>query len=121
MSSIFDPADNSTNRAVPWDLGSLLQLAPTVISPALPTSNLEADRKNDERGDKGKGKARAVDSDDIDQSGPEPAPMEDEVLGDMIRQGMAVSRGMGFRVRSPDEAGPLGSVTPALTGYHTSL
>ena len=116
LSSIFDPADKSTSRTVPWVLGSLLQLAPIILSPTLSNSNgsLRAEWENDERTDKGKGKARAVDSDDIDQSGPDPAPMEDEALADMIRQGIAASRRMGSGVRSPDEAGPSGgaALTP---------
>ena len=120
-SSIVDPGDKSANQAVPWILGSLFRLAPIIFSPALPTSNesLRADWERNERTDNGKGKARAVGSDEIDCPSQEPAPTEDEVFADMIREAIATSRRMGSRVRSPDEAGPSGSVTPSPTTYIT--
>jgi len=99
-------------------LGSLFQLVPpTILSSAFSTSN-ELPRsgpENVERTDKGKGKARAVDSGDTNQHGSESEPMEDEALADAIREAITASRRTGSRVRSPDEAGPSGTFNPPLT------
>ena len=52
-----------------------------------------------------------MDSDHTDQPGPEPAPMEDEVFADTIREALGASRRTGSHVRSQDEAGPSGTST----------
>ena len=111
LSSIFDSANNSGGRSIPWMLGSLLQLAPIILSSALPTSGgpLRSDPVNEGRTDKGKGKARTVDSDDTDQPGPEPAPVEDGAFADALREAITASRRAGSRLRTLDEAGPSGS------------
>ena len=99
-------------------LASLFQLAPpTILSSVLSTSNEPpgSGPENVEKIDKGKGKARAMDSGDTDQHGPGSAPMEDEALADAIREVMTASRRTGSRIRSPDEAGPSGTFTPPLT------
>ena len=97
-------------------LGPLFQLAPIIHTSIFSTSNESARLylENEDRADKGKGKARAMDSDDTDQPGSEPAPMEDEGLADTIREAIAASRRTGSNIRSPDEAGPSGSFAPAL-------
>jgi hypothetical protein len=57
LSSIFDPPDNSGGPATPWMLGSLFQLASTLLS-ALSTSNElpRSDPENEVKTDKEKGK-----------------------------------------------------------------
>ena len=117
LSPILDPAHNSGGQAILSVLGSLFQLAPIILSSAPPTPNEppRSDPEDEERIDKGKGKARVVNSDDTDQPGPEPAPMEDEVFADTIREAMTASRRGVSRVLSPDEAGPSGSFTSPLT------
>jgi len=92
-------------------LGSLFQLAPTILSSSLLAQNEppRSEPVNEERADKGKGKARAVDLDDTDKCGPEPAPAEDETFAEVLRGVMAASMGADSRILSPDEAGPSGS------------
>ena len=117
LSSVFDSADSSGGQPIHWMLGSLFQLAPIIHSSVFPTSNELArlDLENEDGADKGKGKARAMDSDDTDQPGSEFAPtLEDEGLADTIREAIAASRRIGSHIRSPDEAGPSGRFTPAL-------
>jgi hypothetical protein len=115
LSSIFDSANNPGGRSIPWMLGSLLQLAPIILSSVLPTLGgpLRFDSVNEGRTDKGKGKARAVDSYDADQPGPEPAPVEDSAFADALREAITASR-TGSRVRAPDEVGPSGSSSSTL-------
>ena len=115
LSPISDSANDSGGRSIPWMLGSLLRLAPIILSSALPTSGglLRFDSVNEGRADKGKGKARAVDSDGTDQPCPEPAPVEDSAFADALREAIIASR-TGSHVRAPDEAGPSGSSSSTL-------
>ena len=113
LSSIFSPG----SQPIPWILGSLFQLVPTIISSTLPAPDEppRLDPVNEGRTDKGKGKARGACSDYIDQPGSELAPTEDEVFADALREAAAASRSVGSRVRSPDGAGPSGSSTSTRT------
>jgi hypothetical protein len=115
LSSIFDSA-NISGRSIPWMFGSLLQLTPIILSSALPTSGglLRFDPVNEGRTDKGKGKPRAMDSDDADQTGPEPTPVEDGAFADALREAITASRRAGSRLRVPHEAGPSGSSSSTL-------
>ena len=114
--SIFDSANGFSGQSIPWMLGSLFQLrAPTILSSAFHTPNEppRLDPAGEGVTDKGKGKARAVDSDNTNQPGQEPAAMEDDAVADAIRQAMAASRWACSHV--PNEAGPSGSSTSTLT------
>ena len=71
------------------------------------------------RTDKGKGKVRAVDSDDTHQPEPESVSMEDDAFTDTLRETMTVSRRASSRIRSPDEASPSGSSNSTLTSDTT--
>ena len=67
------------------------------------------------RTDKGKGKARAADSDDTHQPESEPVSIEGDAFADTLREAMTVSRRASSRVRSSNEAGPSGTSTSTLT------
>ena len=118
--SIFDPG----NRPIPWLLGPLFQIAPAILSSALPIANelvhelLRPSPVNEGyecgRTDNGKGKGRAVDP-DIEKPVPEPQQTEDEAFADTLRESITASRKSGSRVRSPSEAGPSGSSSSTLT------
>ena len=118
MFSIFDSANGFGGQPIPWILEPLFRLAPT-LSSAFHTPNepprLDLDPAGEGVTDKGKGKARAVNSDNTNQPGQELATMEDDAFADAIRQAMATSRWTGSHVRSPNEAGPSGSSTSTLT------
>ena len=94
-------------------LGSLFQLAPAILSSALlsPNEPPRSEPVNEGRTDKGKGKARVVDSDD---PGPDPASVEEDTFADTLREVMAASKRADPPIRSPGEAGPSGSSTSTL-------
>jgi len=117
LSSIFHSPENSDAQILPWMLGSLFQLVPFILPSVLPISNepLALEPVNEERSDKGKGKAPAVDSDDTDQSHQRPPPVEDEAFADILREAITASRRAGSHFRSLDEPGPSGSSTSTST------
>lgn len=104
LSLLFDSTGRSGDQAMPGMLGSLFQLAPAILSSALAPLNQSGSAK-EERTDKGKGKARAVDSDDVVP----PGPTEDDAFVASLQEAMKASRRTGSRVSSPYEAGPSGS------------
>lgn len=97
-------------------LRSLFQLAPAILSSA-PHADAppRLELVNEGRTDKGKGKARDVDSYHTKQPAPEPAPFEDDTFADTLREVMASSKRVYSRTRSLDEAGPSGSSASAAT------